>query len=178
VEKYHDVFFYGYGDKFRREWMAALVGEPSRRDPRIDFALGGRDFRGDVGRARLLGDVPFNAFARAISAARVNLNITRRAHATVDGSSTCRPFELASCGAAIVSNPHAGIERWFDAGSELVIVEDADGALEAYRALLDDPGEAAAMGARARERVLDEHTYAHRARQMLRVLGLEATVAV
>jgi hypothetical protein len=34
------------------------------------------------------------------------------------------------------------------------------------------------MGARARERVLDEHTYAHRARQMLRLLGLEATVAV
>ena len=50
VEKEHDVFFYGYGDKFRREWMQALVGEPSRRDPRIDFALGGRDFQGDVGR--------------------------------------------------------------------------------------------------------------------------------
>ena len=29
------------------------------------------------------------------------------------------------------------------------------------------------MGARARERVLDEHTYAHRARQVLRLLGLE-----
>jgi spore maturation protein CgeB len=158
--------------------MAALVGEPSRRDPRIDFALGGRDFQGDVGRARLLGDVPFNAFARAISAARVNLNVTRRAHATVDGSSTCRPFELASSGAAIVSNPHAGIERWFEQGSELLVVDDAEAALDAYQALLDDPGEAAAMGARARERVLDEHTYAHRARQMLRLLGLEATVAV
>ena len=33
VEKVHDVFFYGYGDKFRREWMAALVGEPSRAAP-------------------------------------------------------------------------------------------------------------------------------------------------
>ena len=98
VEKDNDVFFYGYGDKFRREWMRALVGEPSRRDPRIDFALGGRDFQGDVGRARLVGDVPFNVFARAISAARVNLNVTRRAHATVDGSSTCRPFELAAAG--------------------------------------------------------------------------------
>ena len=32
------------------------------------------------------------------------------------------------------------------------------------------------MGARARERVLDEHTYAHRARQVLRLLGLEAAV--
>ena len=139
VEKEHDVFFYGYGDKFRREWMRELVGEPSRRDPRIDFALGGRDFQGDIGGARVLGDVPFNVFARAISAARINLNITRRAHATVDGSSTCRPFELAASGAAIVSNPHSGLERWFEPGEELVVVEDADAALEAYHGLLDDP---------------------------------------
>ena len=33
------------------------------------------------------------------------------------------------------------------------------------------------MGARARERVLDEHTYAHRARQVL-LLELEARVKV
>ena len=178
VEKEHDVFFYGYGDKFRREWMRELVGEPSRRDPRIDFALGGRDFQGDVGGARTLGDVPFNVFARAISAAWINLNITRRAHATVDGSSTCRPFELASAGAAIVSNPHAGLERWFEPGEEIVVVDDADAALEAYHALLDDPGTAARMGARARERVLDEHTYAHRARQVLHLLELGSAVPV
>ena len=57
-------------------------------------------------------------------------------------------------------------------------MDDADGALDAYRSLLDDPAEAEAMGARARERVLDEHTYAHRARQVLRLLGLEAAVRV
>ena len=28
VEKEVDVFFYGYGDKFRRDWMAAMVDEP------------------------------------------------------------------------------------------------------------------------------------------------------
>jgi spore maturation protein CgeB len=178
VEKEADVFFYGYGDKFRREWMQALVGEPSRQAPDIDFALGGRDFQGDTGGARLLGDVPFNVFARAISAAHVNLNITRRSHATIPGSSTCRPFELASTGAAIVSNPHAGIERWFEPGGELVVVEGAEQALAAYRELLGDPGQAEAMGARARERVLDEHTYAHRARQLLAVLGLDAPVRV
>ena len=88
-------------------------------------------------------------------------------------SSTCRPFELASAGAAIVSNPHEGIDRWFAPGSELLLVEDAAGALAAYRSLLDDPAQALAMGARARERVLDEHTYAHRARQVVRLLGLE-----
>jgi len=177
VEKDCDVFFYGYGDKFRREWMAALVGEPSRRDPRIDFALGGRDFQGDVGRAREIGDVPFNVFARAISAARVNLNLTRRPHATVPGSSTARPFELASSGAAIVSNPHDGIERWFEPGRELVVVSSTEEAVAAYRELVSDPGQAEAMGRLARERVLDEHTYAHRARRLLELVGLEAGVA-
>jgi hypothetical protein len=33
------------------------------------------------------------------------------------------------------------------------------------------------MGARARERVLDEHTYAHRARQLLALLGLATPAA-
>ncbi|HJX48669.1 MAG TPA: glycosyltransferase, partial [Gaiellaceae bacterium] len=176
VDKEHDVFFYGYGDKFRREWMRELVGEPSRRAPDLDFALGGRDFRGDIGAARVIGDVPFNVFPRAISAARINLNVTRRAHATVAASSTCRPFELAACGAAIVSNPHEGIERWFEPGRELVVVSDADEAVAAYRELLADPAQAQELGRRARERVLDEHTYVHRARQLLHLLGLGVPV--
>src|SRR5206468_10904539 len=133
VEKEVDVFFYGYGDKFRREWMRELVGEPSRRLDEVDFALGGRDFQGDVGRARLVGDVPFNAFNRAISASRINLNVTRRSHATVRASSTSRPFELAAAGAAIVSSPVEGIERWFEPGRELLAARDASEAEQAYR---------------------------------------------
>jgi glycosyltransferase involved in cell wall biosynthesis len=172
VDKDVDVFFYGYGDKFRREWMLELVGEPSRRLPDVDFALGGDDFRGDVGRARSLGVIPFNAFNRAIAAARVSLNITRRAHATVRASSTARPFELAMAGAAIVSNPVDGIETWFEPGRELLVAADADQATQAYRDLLDDPAQAEELGARARERALDEHTYAHRARRLLELLGV------
>jgi Glycosyl transferases group 1 len=178
VEKEVDVFFYGYGDKFRREWMKTMIGEPSRIAPELDFALGGLDFQGDAGDARLLGDIPFNAFARAISAARVNLNMTRRPHAVVPASSTARPFELAASGAAIVSNPHAGIERWFEPGRELIVVETAKEAVTAYRDLVADSAQAEEMGRRARERVLDEHTYTHRARQLLELVGLGAGVPV
>jgi glycosyltransferase involved in cell wall biosynthesis len=178
VEPEHDVFFYGYGDKFRRDWIAAMVGEPSRAAPELDFALGGGDFKGDTGRARMLGDVPFNVFAHAISAARVNLNITRHSHASVFASSSCRPFELAACGAAIVSNPVAGIERWFEPGRELIVVNDAEESLAAYRELVADPGAAESMGRRARERALDEHTYARRAEQVLDLLGLRERAAV
>jgi spore maturation protein CgeB len=173
VEKEHDVFFYGYGDKFRREWMQRLIGEPSRQLSDVDFALGGRDFRGDVGRARLLGDIPFNAFNRAISASRINLNVTRRSHATVEASSTARPFELAMAGAAIVSTPVAGIERWFEPGRELLVVSAADEAEQAYRELLADPGAREELGRRARERALDEHTYLARARRLLALVGLD-----
>jgi spore maturation protein CgeB len=172
VEKEHDVFFYGYGDKFRREWMEALVGEPSRNLPEVDFALGGRDFQGDTGLATAVGDVPFNGFNRAISASRINLNITRRSHATVWASSTSRPFELAAAGAAIVSNPVEGMERWFEPGREFVIVQDAAEAEHVYRELLADPAAREELGRRARERALDEHTYVARANRLLDLIGL------
>ena len=174
VEKDLDVFFYGYGDKFRRELVKELVGEPSRRlAGEVDFALGGGDFRGDTGLARELGTIPFNAFSPAISRARINLNITRRSHATVPFSSTCRPFELAAAGACVVSGPHEGIERWFEPGKEIVVVGDANEAVATYRELLADPGRCAELGRAARERVLDEHTYVHRARQLLRLAGID-----
>ena len=166
VEKEHDVFFYGLGDKFRREWMEELIGAPSRALPDVDFVLGGSDFRGDMGRARRIGAVPFNVFPHAISASRINLNITRSSHATVPGSSTSRPFELAAAGAAIVSSPHAGIERWFKPGRELVVVENARGGGDLPGAAWR-PGSCGRAGRRARERVLDEHTYGHRAGQLL-----------
>ncbi len=176
VAKEMDVFFYGYGAKFRRDWMDAMIAEPSR-ELDADFAVGGRDFH-DLGRARDIGDVTFNAFPRAISSARVNLCITRKPHATVHASSSCRPFELASAGAAIVSSPYDGLERWFEPGSELLIVNSRDEAVAAYRRLLDDPAQAEELGRRARERVLDEHTYRHRARQILELVGLREAARV
>jgi Glycosyl transferases group 1 len=176
VEKAYDVFFYGHNDRFRREWMRELIGEPSRGAPEIDFALGGSDFQGDIGSARLIGRVPMNVFTRAISAARINLNVTRHLHATVTASSTCRPFELAACGTAIVSRPVAGMERWFEPGRELIVVENAEQALAAYRELLADPAAREEMGRRARARVLEEHTYTHRAQRLLELLGLREAV--
>jgi spore maturation protein CgeB len=111
-----------------------------------------------------------------ISSSRIILNVNRATHADLYASSTARPFELAMSGATIVSNPHNGIERWFEPGRELLVVSNADEALAAYRDLLDDPAQAEEMGRRARERVLDEHTYAHRARRVLDLAGISEPV--
>ena len=172
VEKEYDVSFYAYGDKFRRDWMQAMVGEPSRRLPDVDFVLGGRDFRGDTGNAREIGDVQTNVLSRLISQSRINLNLVRKPHAEVPCSSTSRLFELASAGAAIVCSPYTGVERWFTPGEEIRIVSSADEAVDTYRELLGDPGAAAELGRRARERVLAEHTFVARARRLLDLAGV------
>ena len=178
VEKEHDVFFYAYGDKFRRDWMKTMIGEPSRELEDVDFVLGGTDFRGDVGRARELGWFPVPLLPRVISASRVNLNVARKPHATVYASSTSRLFELASTGAAIVTNPYNGIDRWFEPDKELLVARSTEEAVDAYRELLDDPAQAEELGRRARERLLDEHTYRHRARRLLDLLGIGAGAPV
>ena len=85
-----------------------------------------------------------------------------------------RPFELAMASATIVSNRHAGIETWFEPGRELLVVSSVEEAVAAYRDLLDDPGRAEELGRRARERALDEHTYAQRARRLLELVGAGA----
>ena len=164
VDKEYDVFFYGYGDKFRREWMATLVGEPSRRLPDADFALGGRDFRGDIGRARVIGDVPFNVFARAISAARDQ----PQRHAALARDrlrvATSRPFELAASGAAIVSNPVDGMEQWFEPGQRAARrVDGGGGGRRVSRAALGSRAGGGARQRRARAGARRAHVLAPRA---------------
>jgi spore maturation protein CgeB len=178
IEKEYDVSFYAYGDKFRRDWMRELVGEPSRRLPEVDFALGGRDFQGDTGAARLVGDVPTNVLSRWISASRINLNLVRKPHATVPYSSTSRLFELACAGAAIVCSPYDGLERWFEPGKEIRVAHGADEAVAIYEELLSDGSARTELGRRARERVLAEHTFVARARRMLDLVGVSTPVGV
>ena len=78
-----------------------------------------------------------------------------------------RMFELAAMGCCIVSNPHEGIEEWFDVGKEIVIVESADDAVRTYRKLLQNARKRKAMGRAARKRVLQDHTHLQRAEQIV-----------
>ena len=133
-----------------------MVGEPSRALPDVDFALGGRDFQGDTGRARLIGDVPFNTFAARdlvgagqplhhapLARDRVRVVVVPAVRARLGGRRDRRePVRRASS---------AGSSRARSCSSS----HDADEAVAAYRELLDDPGAGRGDGpprARARAR--------------------------
>lgn len=164
-----DVLFYGHGREYRADWLDALLKEPSYALPEAMFRVRGRDL-GDVGRAEALPYLSFSKLREYTSRSKLNLCITRGAHASVVGSSSSRPFELASMGACIVANPYDGLEQWFEPGRELFIVHSAEEATDRYRYLLTHDTERLAVGQRARARVLAEHTFQHRARQLVEIM--------
>jgi spore maturation protein CgeB len=161
-----DVFFYGLGREYREEWVDAMLDGPSRDLPELRFAARGSRL-GAMPSVRLLPYASFSKLKSYCCRSRVNLLITRHAHASVYGSSTARPFELAALGCAIVSNPYLGIEEWFEPGREILIVHNREEAVGAYRALAADPSLRNELGQRARVRLLAEHTYARRAQQLI-----------
>jgi hypothetical protein len=171
VAKDCDVSFYGHGDRLREEWMNELIAKPSEALPDARFVVGGDGFKISLGRAERVGPVRFSRFPEFVSRSLVNLNITRTSHANVLASATARPFELAACGACIVSQPSMGIEEWFEPGKEIIVAHDYREAVDTYRGLLDDRDAAAEFGGRARERVLASHTFRHRAEAIARIIG-------
>jgi hypothetical protein len=166
-----DVFFYGHTVEYRREWIEAMVTQPSCLLPGTRFAVRGSGLDMDLGCAERLPYLSFSKLREYVCRSKINLNITRRAHASVHGSSTARIFELAALGSCVVSNPIAGLECWFEPGREMIVVRDSAEAAVTIQRLLGDDVARREIGRRARERFLAEHTYLHRARQLVEHLS-------
>jgi hypothetical protein len=164
-----DVLFCGHGREYRSDWMDTMITGPSRILPQFRFAARGKTL-GDLGRAEKLAYQSFTKMREYTCRSKINLNITRGAHANLYASSTSRPFELASMAACTVSNVYIGIEEWFEPGKEIFVVHSQDEAIDRYRYLLTHESERLAVGQAARERVLKEHTFRHRARQLVEIV--------
>lgn len=166
-----DVMFYGHGREYRQQWIEEMITAPSNALPDAIFAVRGTKL-GDLGRAKTLPYLSFSKLREYACRSKINLCITRRAHASVYGSSSSRPFELSSMGCCIVANPYEGIEEWFEPGKELFVVNSQEEAIDRYRYLLNHDAERQAVGQAARERVLKEHTFRHRAHQLVEIIRI------
>jgi spore maturation protein CgeB len=98
------------------------------------------------------------------SSSRLTLNITRNDMARWGYCPSGRFFEAAACGTAIVTDWFEGLDYFFDPNRELLVVSSAEEVISAIR--LPD-SELMKFAAKARERVLDEHTGERRARELV-----------
>lgn len=94
-------------------------------------------------------------------AQRFTLNVTRAAMVRVGHAPSVRLFEAAACGVPVISDEWPGLDEYFRTGSELLVARSAADTLAFLRDMTE--AERCAIGERARQRVLREHTAEHRA---------------
>src|ERR1017187_5713751 len=139
---------------------------PDRR-----FLLGGNGWDGKAmpQNMRTVGHVytaDHNAFNCSASAV---LNISRESVARYGFSPATRVFEAAGAAACIITDAWQGIELFLEPDREVLVSNsgaEVAGLLESL-----DHRRAREMGWKAQARVLAQHTYAHRARQVDSLLG-------
>ncbi|MHB1293671.1 MAG: CgeB family protein [Anaerolineae bacterium] len=102
------------------------------------------------------------------------LNICRESMARYGYSPATRVFEAAGAGACIITDAWEGVEAFLEPAQEVLVAASGQEVAEHVRTL--DRRRARAIGEAARRRVLAQHTYAHRAEQLERVLGVSAPV--
>ncbi|WP_126979256.1 CgeB family protein [Frigidibacter oleivorans] len=147
----------------------ARVGEfflrPARDLPESRFLIGGSGW-GDVAMPANVGKLGHvrTADHNALNCTpRMVLNVARDSMAANGFSPATRVFEAAGAGACLITDIWEGIELFLKPGEEILVARDGRDVAECLATV--GPDRAAAIGSAALARVLQEHTYAHRAAQ-------------
>jgi spore maturation protein CgeB len=166
-----DLGYMGTYSDDRQPSLDALMLEASRRWPHGNFIVAGPMYPesirwpANVERIVHLSPREHRAF---YNAQKFTLNITRADMRAAGYSPSVRLFEAAACATPIISDAWDGIGELFEIGEQILISRSA---AETLRYLREMPEEKRrAIGDKARERVLREHTAAHRAEELERYL--------
>jgi len=169
-----DLGFLGNRLPDREQRVAAFFLNAAQRLPTCSFVLGGNGWQDKSlpGNVRYVGHVytrdhnAFNCTPHAV------LNISRESMARYGFSPATRVFEAAGAAACLITDAWEGIEQFLEPNAEVLIARDGEEVAGHVENL--DPVVARRIGCAAQRRVLAEHTYAMRARQLETLLGVRA----
>lgn len=147
----------------REARIADFFRHPASLAPERRFLLGGAGWEPAALPANVtcLGHVPtaehnaFNAGPLAV------LNVNRDDMAAIGFSPATRIFEAAGAAACIITDDWPGIDQFLEPGREILVARDGRDVAAILEGLT--PETSRAIGARARQRVLSQHTYERRA---------------
>ena len=163
-KKWHLSYLGTYSDD-RQPTLEKLLIEPACRLPHLQFCVAGAqypssiDWPPNVERIEHLGASDHAAF---YSASRYTLNVTRADMIAAGWSPSVRLFEAASCETPVISDRWEGLDTLFAPESEIIFADSSEDVV----ARLSSGQDPAALGHAARQRILDAHTSAHRAREL------------
>lgn len=157
VEKKYDVVFVGGAHGGRKEIIEKT------KQAGIDVRAFGKGFES--------GRVGFDDLIKKTSEAKINLNFAR---CSGDNGSQmkARNFELPACGAFTLTEYIKGIEDYFDP-HEMTYWHDVGDLIDSIRYYLEHEEEREEKALNGMNRVLREHTYEHRFKEIFDRIGLK-----
>jgi spore maturation protein CgeB len=162
-----DLGYMGTYSVDRQRSVDELLLQPARQCPGARFIVAGPQYPANIAwpaNVEHRPHLPPAQHREFYNRQRFTLNITRADMIQAGWSPSVRLFEAAACGTPIISDRWAGLDSLFAPGREILLASRAD----QVRAVLRDFGEEERLelAARARARILAEHTAAHRAEQL------------
>lgn len=145
----------------REAGLCELLAETARTLPDHVFVVAGpgHDELRWPPNVELLDHLAPDEHARFYGSQRYTLNVTRAEMRRWGWSPSVRLFEAAACGVPVISDCWEGLDSFFVPGKEIVVAGSHD---EVVAALNMDEQQRRAIARRARRRVLNTHTGAHR----------------
>ncbi len=166
-DNHYDLGYMGTYSSDRQPPLRRLLLEPARRWPNGRFIVAGPEYPDSIhwpDNVERTAHLPPAKHRRFYNTQRYTLNITRAAMKEVGYAPSVRLFEAGACGIPIISDPWDGLDTFFELGEELLVSRSAEETLHYLRDLSEERRRK--IGNRARERVLSEHTNAHRAQEL------------
>jgi spore maturation protein CgeB len=168
VPKKWDLTYLGTYSDDRQPTLERLLLYVARAAPNRRFAVAGPQYPDTIqwpDNVERIEHLPPAEHAAFYSASRATLNVTRADMIAAGWSPSVRIFEAAACGTPIISDRWDGLNEILGDGREIVLVDTCADMLAALaRRDLEQIGQA------GRQRVLAEHTAAHRAEELERHL--------
>ncbi|HEX3868729.1 MAG TPA: glycosyltransferase [Gemmatimonadaceae bacterium] len=167
-----DLSYLGTYAADRQSALTRLFVDAARKRPGRRFVIGGAQYPEEfpwTDNIFFVRHLPPAEHPMFFCSSSLTLNVTRPAFASRGYCPSGRLFEAAACGTAVLSDEWIGLETFFTPGDEILLAHGTDDTLAALSLHEDDRRR---IGARARERVLDEHTADHRAVQLESILDL------
>jgi spore maturation protein CgeB len=167
-----DLGYLGTYARDRQPKLMQLLNEPARLLPDRRFIVAGPQYPAGVpwqSNVKRMIHLSPREHPFFYSSSRFSLNLTRADMVAAGYSPSVRLFEASACGAAILSDHWPGLEEFFTPGEEVLLPKDAREVAEILAGLSDE--ERNRIGARARERILSQHTSEHRAAQFEEIVA-------
>lgn len=161
-----DLGYLGTYSDDRQPTVERLLIEPAKKWKEGKFIVTGPQYPEEIAwprNVKRIDHLPPADHRAFYNAQRFALNVTRAAMIRAGWSPSVRLFEAAACGVPIISDWWDGLDSLFEPDREILVAEKSADVLR-YLRMSDDDRKI--IGRRARERVLDDHTAAHRAKEL------------